>query len=153
MKNTLKIDFKNKQIIMDRTFAKNVTNTASEEYAHLQEVRKDYPKFTVVTRQIKKNPNKECYKGLTYEYMRLYIFTHETAENRKTVLAEFEELVLISQCHSQSKRYPVIKNWFLDKYPEIKEFGMPKPEAKEESKITKMPATTQENNVELAEAV
>ena len=140
MKNTLKIDFDEKLIIMDRTFAKNVTNTASAEYAHLQEVRKDYPKFTVVTRQIKKNPNKESYKGLTYEYMRFYIFTHETAENRKKVLADFEELVLISQCHSQSKRYPVIKNWFLDKYPEIKEFGMPK----EENKVTDLPASTQE---------
>ena len=36
MKNTLKIDFAKKQIIMDRTFAKNVTNTKSNEYAHLQ---------------------------------------------------------------------------------------------------------------------
>ena len=140
MKNTLKIDFEKSRIIMDRTFAKKVQNTNSEEYAHLQQIRKDYPTFTVVTRHINKNPNKETYKGLTYEYMRFYIFTHEPADNRKKVIEEFEELVLISQCHSQSKRYPVIKNWFLDRYPEIKEFGMPK----EENKVTDLPATTQE---------
>lgn len=150
MKNTLKIDFVKKQIIMDRTFAKNATNTSSEEYAHLQQVRKDYPTFLVVTRQIKRNPQKETYAGLTYEYMTNYILLHETEETKKEVLAEFNEMILISHCHAKSKRYPVIKQWFLAKYPEIAEFGMPKTEAKEENKITKMPATTQENNVDFA---
>ena len=140
MKNTLKIDFENSRIVMDRTFAKKVQNTNSEEYRHLQQVRKDYPTFTVEARQIKKNPNKETYKGLTYDYMRLYIFKHESDDNQKKVIAEFEELVLISQCHSQSKRYPVIKNWFLDKYPEIKEFGI----SNEKNKVTNLPATIQE---------
>ena len=63
MKNTLKIDRENALIIMDRTFAKLSENTRSEEYAHLQQVRKDYPTYKVTTRQIKKNPNKETYKG------------------------------------------------------------------------------------------
>ena len=35
MKNTLKIDFENSRIVMDRTFAKNVQNTNSEEYRPL----------------------------------------------------------------------------------------------------------------------
>ena len=39
-------------------------------------------------------------------------------------------MILISKCHSNAKRYPVIKNWFLEKYPEVKEFGMKKPEEK-----------------------
>lgn len=153
MKNTLKIDFEKKQIIMDRTFAKNAQNTNSEEYAHLQQVRKDNPTYTVITRQIKKNPNKETYAGLTYEYMTNYILLHETAETRKTVLTEFNELLLISQCHAKSKRYPVIKQWFLNKYPEIREFGMPKKEEQktgEEKKIAKLPATTKEAEAELA---
>lgn len=29
-----------------------------------------------------------------------------------------------SKCHSQGKRYPSIKKWFLETYPEIAEFGM-----------------------------
>ena len=73
MKNVLKIDFAKKQIIMDRTFAKNSTDTRSEEYAHLQRVRADYPNFTVTTRSCKPNPEKESYKGLTYAYMETYI--------------------------------------------------------------------------------
>lgn len=126
MKNTLKIDYENKQIIMDRTFAKNAQDTKSEEYAHLQNVRNAYPTYTVMKREIKKNSNKETYAGLTYEYMRFYILTHEPAETRKKMLSDFEELILISQCHAKGKRYPAIKNWFLNTYPAIKEFGMPK---------------------------
>ena len=42
MKNTLKINHENKAIVMDRTFAKFAEDTRSEEYAHLQQVRKDY---------------------------------------------------------------------------------------------------------------
>lgn len=126
MRNTLKIDYTTGTITMDRTFAKLAKNTFSPEYLHLQQVKKDNPTFRVVQKTIKKNSNKETYKGLTYEYMINYIITHEPVETRKTVLDEFAELKLISECHSKSKRYPVIKNWFLDKYPAIKEFGMPK---------------------------
>jgi len=125
MRNTLKINHANGTIIMDRTFAKLAENTFSAEYRHLQKIRADYPDYRVVRKTIKKNANKETYKGLTYEYMINYIITHEPVETRRIVLDEFAELKLISECHSKSKRYPVIKNWFLDKYPAIKEFGMP----------------------------
>lgn len=50
------------------------------------------------------------------------------------------DMIFISKCHSQAKRYPVIKNWFLDKYPEVKKFGI----SNEENKVTDLPATTQE---------
>ena len=144
MKNTLKIDRENGLIVMDRTFAKLSENTRSEEYTHLQQVRKDYPTFQVVTRTIKKNPKKETYAGLTYDYMKFYIFNHEPAENRRNALAEFDELILISKCHTKAKRYPTIKKWFLEKYPEIVQFGMPA-EAIEEIKVAEMPATTQKD--------
>ena len=123
MKNTLKINHAERTITMDRTFAKNAENTRSEEYAHLQSVRRDYPTYTVVRRQVKKNPNKECYKGLTYEYMEDYIMTHGTSEQIKANLKEFYEKRLIAECHGKAYRYPVIKRWFLEKFPEIVEHG------------------------------
>ena len=115
MKNYCRIDHENRQIIMDRTFAKNSENTRSEEYTHLQEVR----------RTIKKSANKKTYKGLTYDYMRNYILTCG-APNREryAILAEFDKLLLISQCQSKSLRYPVIKHWFFEKFPEIENFGV-----------------------------
>ena len=144
MKNTLKINHAERTITMDRTFAKNAENTMSAEYSHLQSVRRDYPTYTVVRRQIKKNPNKECYKGLTYEYMENYIITHEEDENRALVLKEFAEMRLISECHSKAHRYPVIKNWFLNKYPEIANFGMAAPAA-ENNKVVELPQQSEEN--------
>ena len=131
MRNTLKIDRKNNLIVMDRTFAKLSANTFSEEYRHLQQVRQENPTYMVVQKRIKRNKDKETWKGLTYDYMREYIVLHEEADTRKVVMEEFEELIMISKCHAQSKRYPVIKNWFLNKYPEIKKFGMPKEETAE----------------------
>ena len=124
MKNTLTINHATKVITMDRTFAKKAENTMSAEYAHLQNVRRDYPTYTVVRREIKKNPDKECWKGLTYEYMRDYIILHSTPEEESAAVAEFDEMRLISRCHSNVHRYPVIKKWFLEKYPEVAEFGM-----------------------------
>ena len=123
MNNTLKINHTDRLIIMDRTFAKYAENTMSEEYAHLQQVRRDYPTYTVLRRQIKRNSNKKTYNGLTYEYMEDYIMTHGEPETIKKNLHEFHEMRLISECHGKAFRYPVIKSWFLDQYPEITKFG------------------------------
>ena len=38
--------------------------------------------------------------------------------------AEFNELMLLSKCHS--RRYPVIKKWFLDRFEEVKMYGFDK---------------------------
>ena len=120
MKNWLKLNHTTRTIIMDKTFAKFAENTMSAEYAHLQSVRRDYPTYTVERRHIKKNAKQEHYHGLTYTYMEYYIASHGSKEDRRT----YDEMKLISQCHSKGFRYPVIKNWFLERFPEIKEFGV-----------------------------
>lgn len=125
----LKIDHKERKLIMSREFAKYANNTMSEEYAHLQAVRRDYPLYTVVLRTIKTNSNKKTYNGLNYEFMENYILTHGTQEERLRTLREYNEMRLIAECHSKKFRYPTIKSWFLEKYPEIVEFGMKKQEA------------------------
>ena len=124
MKSPITIDFVNSIIIVNAAYAKKASNPLSEEYEQLQRVRADYPTYAVITRTIKKNSEKESYKGLTYDYMRAYIMSHEEGENRVKMVMEFDELLLISQCHSKAHRYPVIKNWFLEKYPAVRDYGM-----------------------------
>ncbi len=124
MTNTLKINYTNHTIIMDRTFAKLAQDTRSDEYALLQEVRKDYPNYTVVQRSIRKNKEKKVYAGLTYDYMEGYIMRHGTEEKRLANLRKFAELREIAECQGRRYRYPVIKSWFLDQYPEIVRFGL-----------------------------
>lgn len=119
MNGKLKIEPATRRIVMDRTFAKFYCDTTSEEYAHLQRVRADYPNFSVVRRRIRKNTQQEHYAGLDYAYMEAYIRRYESEETAKEVLAELEELKFVSQCHSRHRRYPVIRKWFLEKYPRV----------------------------------
>ena len=56
--------------------------------------------------------------------MREYINTHVPTEKKDDVQAEFDELILLSKCHRVAKRYPTIKKWFLDKFPEIVSYGL-----------------------------
>lgn len=122
-KSTVKVLFVENVIEINKTFAKMSENPFSEEYKMLQQIRKDYPSFTIRIRQIKKNSNKNSYKGLTYEYMRDYIILHTNPENESEAVAEFDELLMISRCQKQSLRYPTIKKWFLKKYPEVANFA------------------------------
>ena len=48
------------------------------------------------------------------------------------MLHEFDEMILISQCHGRHLRYPTIKKWFLAKYPEVAQFGV-EPEVVEDA--------------------
>lgn len=128
MKNYMKLDHQNRKIVMDRTFAKNAEFVGSEEYNLLQQCRRDYPLYTVTRKSINKKKDQEHYRGLTYEYMKKHINKYETEENKKANLALLEEMIDISKCHSTCKRYPVIKQWFLDTYPDVKKFGIPEDE-------------------------
>ena len=124
MTNKLTINHINHMIIMDRTFAKKAIDTRSDEYAHLQQVRRDYPNYQVVQRHIRINESKNTYKGLTYGYMEDYIMTHGTEEEKIANYREYQEKRIIAECHGKAFRYPVIKSWFLEKYPEIADFGV-----------------------------
>jgi len=135
MTNTLRINYTNYTIIMDRTFAKLAQDTRSPEYARLQEVRRDYPDFKVIQRSIRKNTDKKTYAGLTYDYMESYIMSHGTEEKRRANLRKYAEMRNIAECQGKRYRYPVIKSWFLDEYPEIVRFGI------EEDASTAVPDT------------
>ena len=117
MKHYIKIE--NENIIMDKSFAKRAAIYGTTEYFQLQACRRDYPEFIVSTRSIKKNPGKESYKGLTYEYMEGYIMSHDNAEKNMMIYRQKRE---IAECHSV--RYPHIKKWFLETYPEVVTYGL-----------------------------
>ncbi len=122
----IKVNYAERKIVLSSAFAKKCFIPGSVEYAQLQAVRADYPDFALVTRKFKTNTAQEHYRGLTYDFMREYIGTHE--KDAKVVLAELNEMSGISKAHSRHKRYPTIKAWFLERYPAIAEFGMTKSE-------------------------
>ena len=150
-KSKLMVKYAEGVIEMNTTFAKMMQNPLSEEYALLQRTRQDFPTFMVRTRQIKSNPHKDTYKGLTYEYMRDYIILHTAPEKEAEAVAEFDEMILISKCHGKTLRYPTIKKWFLKKYPEVAKFGTVEifSEAQEEDKSGE---TKSQNVIPMTEA-
>ena len=75
MKNYLKVDDRNRQLIMDRLFDKNRRIVGSNEYELLQRARADYQGYALVLRHIKTNPEKRVYKHLTYEYTTIFSAT------------------------------------------------------------------------------
>ena len=129
----IRINREKNEVVMTRRVSQKADDPRTQEFRILQEVKATYPDIIVRNHTIKKNPNKECYRGLTYEYMREYISTHENAITVNTVLAELDEMILISKCHSKGFRYPTIKKWFLEKYPKIEKFG--KEEKEEDNQI------------------
>lgn len=123
MANGLKIVHEKNTIEMSKAFSKASGNPHSQEYVLLQRVRRDYPDYDLVTRSIKKKASQEHYAGLTYDYMETYIMSHGEMEERMANLKDFNQLRLIAQCHSKARSFPFIRSWFLDTYPEVKEFG------------------------------
>lgn len=124
MTSAIRINHFEKKILISKTFEKAAMNPTSQEYKDLRKVQRNHPDYELAQRVIKKNPKKETYAGLTYEYMRDYIILHSTPEEELAAVAEFDELILVSKCHSKAKRYPIIKKWFLAKYPDADDFGI-----------------------------
>ena len=131
------IDYAHSSISISSAFAKKAFTPGTEEYRQLIAVRKDFPEFRLVTRKFKANTKQEHYRGLTYDFMREYISTHEKDAER--VLAELDNQIDITKCHSLGKRYPTVKAWFLEHYPEIAEFGMATPKQNQEANVSQLP--------------
>ena len=145
-KSRLFVKHADRAIVMNTTFAKMSEDTRSDEYALLQKVKMENPGFSVCRRQIKSNPKKDTYKGLTYEYMKKYIKLHETKEEAEKVIAYLEDQILISKCHGQRLRYPTIKKWFLAKYPEVAQFGIDETEDQDNKQDEAQTAETKNQN-------
>ena len=130
MKGTIRLDHLNKNILITAAFARASMNPDTCEYKKLVEIRMLHPDYSVVKRSIKKNPEKESYRGLTYAYMEHYIMMHDKSGE---VMKIYQELRLRALCHSI--RYAHIKKWFLEFYPEIDDFSTKKAVTKNEQPI------------------
>ena len=145
-KSRLSVKYAKSVIEVNTIFAKMMENPRSDEYELLQKIKMENPGFTVSRRQIKSNPKKDTYKGLTYEYMKKYIKLHETKEEAEKVIAYLEDQILISKCHGQRLRYPTIKKWFLAKYPEVAKFGIDETEDQDNEQDEAQTAETKNQN-------
>lgn len=121
MKN-ITINNRNHTIEVTKKFATAAARFGSDEYKALQEVRRDYPSYKVVT--VAHKAARTTFKGLSHEYMEKYIVAHDDEE--KSIMSEFK--MLTATCDStddmllEAVSYGELRKWFLNTFSEIKEF-------------------------------
>ena len=122
----IQINHKNNTIEMTKKFYNESCKFGTEEYKMLQEVRRDYPGYTPVVAKNKKSSNDtlDIFRGLNLEYMELYIMKHDDEEKSimdtfKMMRAEGDEYKAMG---AKPESFLTIRDWFLDTYPEVREF-------------------------------
>ena len=122
----IQINHKNNTIEMTKKFYNESCKYGTDEYKTLQEVRRDYPGYTPVVAKNKKSGEdmRDVFNGLNFEYMELYIMKHDDED--KSIMAEFKMMRAEDDASkavgAKSESYLNIRAWFLDKYPEVREF-------------------------------
>ena len=111
-------------IEMTKAESKAAGKVGTEAFKEMLSLMQQFPnyKIQVIARAATK---KSCdYKGLTYAYMEKYIKAHDN--DKHTIMAEYEDLRGESDAAkdvlADSFTYQEIKNWFLNRFPEIEQF-------------------------------
>ena len=118
MTNTVKVNHINNTITVTKAFMKKAENFGSAEYKQMMEIKSDevLRSYKIIVRSIKKNPEKESYRNLTYKNMETYISTL----NLKTIyMAEYE--VAKKRSKIQKSPYKYMVKWFVETFPNYKE--------------------------------
>ena len=101
-----------KHVQVTKEFAKNARIFGTPEYKLWKEIRQDCPDAEMVTKNIKKNPNKKNdTKNMTYERMAIYIREQDDAA---ILMVEFKKQIAISKV--QTNPYRSVLAWFIQKF-------------------------------------
>lgn len=139
MTNTVKVNHINNTITVTKAFMKKAENFGSAEYKQMMEIKSDaiLSTYRIVVRNIKKNPEKESYRNLTYKNMETYISTL----NLSTIyMAEYE--VAKQRSKIQKSPYKYMVKWFVETFPNYKEA-----EIFSEAKASNLSSTKTQDNV------
>ena len=99
-------------VLVTKTFAKNARIFGTPEYKLWREIRKDCEAAQMVTKTIKKNPNKKNdTKNMTYEHMAIFI---RQQENAATLMVEFKKQIALSKV--QTNPYRSVLAWFMQMF-------------------------------------
>ena len=95
-------------VLVTKEFAKNAKIFGTAEYKLWKEIRRDCEEAVMVTKTIKKNPDKKnSTKNMTYERMAIYIREQDEAA---TLMVEFKKQIALSKV--QTNPYRSVLAWF-----------------------------------------
>ena len=120
--NTITINAKNRTIELSNTFAKAASLFGSEEYRQLQEARRDYPSYRVITLK-QKNTGNADFTQLSFKFMDKYVKDHADSDDLK---AEYRSLRGLDENWDSDENtiaadYQIVKDWFLNTFSEFEQ--------------------------------
>lgn len=99
-------------VLVTKEFAKNARIFGTPEYKVWKEIKADCKDAEMVTKTIKKNPDKKTStKNMKYENMAIYIREQKDAD---TLMAEFKKQISLSKV--QNNPYRCVLAWFIQKF-------------------------------------
>ena len=99
-------------VLVTKEFAKNARIFGTPEYKMWKAIKEDCKDAKMVTKDIKKNPNKHTStKNMTYERMAIYI---REQDNPVILMAEFTKQIALSKV--QTNPYRCVLAWFIQKF-------------------------------------
>ena len=114
---SISINPKAHSIELSNNFAKAASLFGSDEYKQLQEARRDYPNYRVVTLK-QKGTGKAEFAKLSFDFMDKYVKDHAKNDELK---AEYRSLRGLDE-NGIAADYQIVKDWFLNTFPEFEKF-------------------------------
>lgn len=107
-----RIDFATSTITITKKFAKEANVLNSQAYKTINQLRKDFPTFQIIQKEIRKKSGKRTYANLTIEAMKEHILLLEGKDSK--AMRKFEYLFNFYAAHKG--RYAKMKAWYLEQY-------------------------------------
>lgn len=105
-------------VLVTKAFMKNARIFGTPEYKMWKAIKEDCKGAVMVSKTIKKNPNKQTStKNMTYEHMAIYIRQQDGA---KELMVEFKKQVALSKV--QTNPYRCVLAWFKKQFPNYDEY-------------------------------
>ena len=104
-------------VLVTKSFMKQARIFGTPEYKKWKEIKADLPEAIMVTKKIKKNPDKKTNRNKTYENMELFIKQHKNAEE---LLKEFERQKKLSKIMPYP--YAAVLEWFENTFKNPDEY-------------------------------
>lgn len=123
-------------VLVTKAFAKQARIFGTPEYKMWREIKADLPNAQMVTKKIKKNPEKKTNRNKTYENMELFIRQQENAD---VLLEEFERQKKLSKV--KPSPYAAVLEWFENTFKDSADYQSHFAEQSEEKEKQKVENT------------
>ena len=116
----MKVCFAAHTIILTAAEEASASTFGSAEYRNLQEARRDYPDFKVVTEK-KARGKKNAFSKINMDFIKRYVEKHGSDE-QKGILKKLTSKSVDFETgeYSEPTSFFEVKKWFLAEFPELK---------------------------------